>query len=92
MYEGGMAKMRDSISNTAEYGDYVTGPRIVTDETREAMAEVLWEIQNGTFARNWILENRAGQPGFKAMRRIQSEHLIEEVGAEMRSMFAGLRK
>ena len=92
MYEGGMAKMRDSISNTAEYGDYVTGPRIVTDETREAMAEVLWEIQNGTFARNWILENKAGQPGFKAMRRIQSEHLIEEVGAEMRSMFAWIKK
>ncbi|MHB9003450.1 MAG: ketol-acid reductoisomerase, partial [Coriobacteriia bacterium] len=80
MYEGGMAKMRDSISNTAEYGDYVTGPRIVTDETREEMASVLWEIQNGTFARNWILENKAGQPGFKAMRRIHSEHYIEEVG------------
>ncbi|MGB4440629.1 MAG: ketol-acid reductoisomerase [Coriobacteriia bacterium] len=92
MYEGGMAKMRDSISNTAEYGDYVTGPRIVTDETRETMAQVLWEIQNGTFARNWILENKAGQPGFKAMRRIQSEHLIEEVGAEMRSMFAWIKK
>ncbi len=92
MYEGGMAKMRDSISNTAEYGDYVTGPRIVTDETREAMAEALWEIQNGTFARNWILENRAGQPHFKAMRRIHAEHLIEEVGAEMRSMFAWIKK
>ncbi|PKQ36638.1 MAG: ketol-acid reductoisomerase [Actinobacteria bacterium HGW-Actinobacteria-1] len=92
MYEGGMAKMRDSISNTAEYGDYVTGPKIVTDETREAMAEALWEIQNGTFARNWILENRAGQPHFKAMRRIHAEHLIEEVGAEMRSMFAWIKK
>ncbi len=92
MYEGGMAKMRDSISNTAEYGDYVTGPKIVTDETREAMAEALWEIQNGTFARNWILENRAGQPHFKAMRRIHAEHLIEEVGSEMRSMFAWIKK
>jgi len=92
MYEGGMAKMRDSISNTAEYGDYVTGPKIVTDEVREAMAEALWEIQNGTFARNWILENRAGQPHFKAMRRIHAEHLIEEVGAEMRSMFAWIKK
>ncbi|HZL04671.1 MAG TPA: ketol-acid reductoisomerase [Coriobacteriia bacterium] len=92
MYEGGMAKMRDSISNTAEYGDYVTGPRIVTDETREAMANVLWEIQNGEFARNWILENRAGQPHFKAMRRIHAEHLIEDVGAEMRGMFAWIRK
>ncbi len=92
MYEGGMAKMRDSISNTAEYGDYVTGPKIVTDEVREAMAEALWEIQNGTFARNWILENRAGQPHFKAMRRIHAEHLIEEVGSEMRSMFAWIKK
>jgi ketol-acid reductoisomerase len=92
MYEGGMAKMRDSISNTAEYGDYVTGPRIVTEETREAMAECLWEIQNGTFARNWILENRAGQPHFKAMRRIHAEHMIEEVGSEMRSMFAWIKK
>ncbi|MDP3631426.1 MAG: ketol-acid reductoisomerase [Actinomycetota bacterium] len=92
MYEGGMAKMRDSISNTAEYGDYVTGPKIVTDETREAMAQALWEIQNGTFARNWILENRAGQPHFKAMRRIHAEHLIEDVGADMRSMFAWIQK
>jgi ketol-acid reductoisomerase len=92
MYEGGMAKMRDSISNTAEYGDYKTGPRIVTDETRETMAQVLWEIQSGQFARDWILENRAGQPHFKAMRRIHAEHLIEEVGAEMRSMFAWLRQ
>ncbi|MRS11769.1 MAG: ketol-acid reductoisomerase [Actinobacteria bacterium] len=92
MYEGGMAKMRDSISNTAEYGDYVTGPRIVTDETRAEMAAVLWDIQSGKFARDWILENRAGSPHFKAMRRIQSEHLIEEVGAEMRSMFAWIKK
>ncbi|KAF0208458.1 MAG: hypothetical protein FD171_941 [Actinobacteria bacterium] len=92
MYEGGMAKMRDSISNTAEYGDYVTGPKIVTDETREAMAQALWEIQNGTFAHNWILENRAGQPHFKAMRRIHAEHLIEDVGADMRSMFAWIQK
>ncbi len=92
MFEGGMAKMRDSISNTAEYGDYVTGPRIITDDTREAMAQVLWEIQNGTFARNWILENKAGQAGFKAMRRIQAEHLIEDVGADMRSMFAWIKQ
>jgi len=88
MYEGGMAKMRDSISNTAEYGDYVTGPRIITDQTREAMREVLWEIQNGEFARNWILENKAGSPHFKAMRRIHAEHLIEEVGGDLRSMFS----
>jgi len=92
MYEGGMAKMRDSISNTAEYGDYVTGPRIVTDETRAAMAEVLWDIQSGKFARDWILENRAGQPSFKAMRRIHAEHFIEDVGGEMRGMFAWIRR
>jgi ketol-acid reductoisomerase len=92
MYEGGMAKMHDSISNTAEYGDYVTGPKIVTDETREAMAQALWEIQNGEFARNWILENKAGAPHFKAMRRIQSEHLLEDVGGEMRAMFSWIPK
>jgi len=90
MYEGGMAKMRDSISNTAEYGDYVTGPRIITEDTRETMREVLWEIQNGEFARNWILENKAGGPHFKATRRIQAEHLIEEVGGDLRSMFSWL--
>lgn len=92
MYEGGMAKMRNSISNTAEFGDYETGPRIVTDETRETMAEVLWEIQNGEFAKKWILENRAGQPHFKAMRRLQASHLIEDVGAELRSMFSWIKK
>ena len=92
MYEGGMAKMRDSISNTAEFGDYETGPRIITDDTRETMAQVLWEIQNGEFARKWILENKAGQPHFKAVRRIESEHLIEDVGAELRSMFSWIAK
>jgi len=92
MYEGGMAKMRDSISNTAEYGDYYTGPKIVTDETREAMAEALWNIQNGSFARDWILENKAGQPHFKAMRRIHAESMIEEVGGELRGMFSWIKK
>jgi ketol-acid reductoisomerase len=87
MYEGGMAKMFDSISNTAEYGAYVSGPRIITDQTREEMAKILWEIQNGTFPRNWILENKAGGANFKAMRRIQSEHLVEDVGSELRGMF-----
>jgi ketol-acid reductoisomerase len=91
MYEGGMAKMRDSISNTAEYGDYYTGPKIVTDDVKEAMAEALWNIQNGSFARDWILENKAGTPHFKAMRRIHSESLIEEVGSELRGMFSWLR-
>jgi ketol-acid reductoisomerase len=92
MYEGGIAKMHHSISNTAEYGDYVTGPKIVTDETRAAMSEALWRIQSGEFARDWILENRAGQPHFKAMRRIHDDHLIEEVGAELRGMFSWLKK
>jgi ketol-acid reductoisomerase len=92
MYEGGMAKMRDSISNTAEYGDYYTGPKIVTDDTREAMAEALWNIQNGSFARDWILENKAGQAHFKAMRRIHAESLIEEVGADLRSMFSWIKR
>jgi ketol-acid reductoisomerase len=92
MYEGGMAKMRDSISNTAEYGDYYTGPKIVTDDTREAMAEALWNIQNGSFARDWILENKAGQPHFKAMRRIHAESMIEEVGGELRGMFSWIKK
>ena len=91
MYEGGMAKMRDSISNTAEYGDYVTGPRVITEETREAMRAVLWDIQSGKFARDWILENKAGAPSFKAMRRIHAEHLIEDVGQDLRGMFAWLR-
>ncbi len=92
MYEGGMAKMFDSISNTAEYGAYVTGPRIITDETRETMAEVLWEIQNGTFARNWMLENKVAAPHFKATRRINAEHYVEEVGGELRNMFSWLKK
>ena len=92
MYEGGLAKMRDSVSNTAEYGDYYTGPKIVTDEVKDAMAEALWNIQNGSFARDWILENRAGQPHFKAMRRIHAESLIEEVGADLRGMFSWLNK
>jgi len=92
MYEGGMAKMRDSISNTAEYGDYVSGPRIVTEDTKAEMAQILWEIQNGEFARNWILEGKAGQPHFKSMRRIHAEAYIEEVGTELRSMFSWLKK
>ena len=92
MFEGGMAKMRDSISNTAEYGDYYTGPKIITDETKDAMAEALWNIQSGGFARDWILENKAGQPWFKSMRRIHAEAYVEEVGSELRSMFSWIRK
>jgi len=92
MYEGGMSMMRYSISETAEYGDYVTGPRIVTDETREEMRRVLREIQDGTFARNFILDNQAGQVGLKTMRRIGAETEIEEVGARLRKMMSWLQK
>ncbi len=89
--EGGLAKMRDSISNTAEYGDYTRGPRIVTDETREEMRQILKEIQAGQFAREFVLENQAGKPGFTAMRRQEAEHSIEEVGKELRAMFSWLK-
>lgn len=92
MYEGGLSMMRYSISETAEYGDYVTGPRIITDETREEMRRVLTDIQDGTFARNFILDNQAGQVGLKTMRRIESEGQIEEVGARLRDMMSWLKK
>lgn len=92
MYEGGMANMRYSISDTAEYGDYMIGPRVVTDETRAEMRKVLSEIQNGIFARNWILENQAKRPEFLARRRRGAEHQIEVVGKELRSMMTWLNK
>lgn len=90
--EGGLAKMRDSISNTAEYGDLTRGPRIVTDETRAEMKKILTEIQTGQFAREFVLENLAGKPGFTAMRRREAEHPIEEVGKDLRAMFSWLKK
>ncbi len=86
MYEGGMANMRYSISNTAEYGDYTRGPRIVTEETRAEMKRILDDIQAGRFARDWVAECGAGQPSFKAMRRREAEHEIEEVGTKLRAM------
>ncbi len=86
MYEGGMANMRYSISNTAEYGDYTRGPRIITDETKAEMRRVLEDIQSGRFARDWVAECQAGQPSFKAMRRRGAEHPIEEVGERLRAM------
>ena len=92
MYEGGMAKMRKSISDTAEYGDYTTGPKIVTPEVKKAMEKALEEIQNGTFARNWLVENRAaGRANFLAQRRIHAEHQIETVGAKLRGMMSWLK-
>ncbi len=90
--EGGLAKMRDSISNTAEYGDLTRGPRIVTDATRAEMKKILNEIQTGQFAREFVLENQAGKPGFTAMRRREAEHPIEEVGKDLRAMFSWLKK
>jgi len=92
MYEGGMANMRYSISNTAEYGDYTRGPRIVTDETKKEMKKILSEIQTGQFARDFVLENTAGQPTLKARRRIGAEHQIEEVGSKLRSMMPWIAK
>jgi ketol-acid reductoisomerase len=92
MYEGGMANMRYSISNTAEYGDYVTGPRIITEETKKEMKRVLTDIQTGKFARDFVLENQAGQPTLKAKRRIGAEHQIEEVGAKLRAMMPWIAK
>ncbi|WP_088893037.1 ketol-acid reductoisomerase [Leptolyngbya ohadii] len=90
--EGGLAKMRDSISNTAEYGDLTRGPRIVTDETRAEMRKILSEIQTGQFAREFVLENQSGKAGFTAMRRREAEHPIEEVGKDLRAMFSWLKK
>ncbi len=90
--EGGLANMRDSISNTAEYGDYTRGPRIVTDQTRAEMREILTEIQTGQFAREFVLENMSGKAGFTAMRRQEAEHPVEEVGKDLRAMFSWLKK
>lgn len=90
---GGFNMMRYSISNTAEYGDYVTGKRIITEDTRKAMKEILHEIQDGTFAGNWISENNAaGQAHFRAMRRMEAEHPVEKVGAGLRKMMSWLKK
>ncbi|MBO2943476.1 ketol-acid reductoisomerase [Paenibacillus sp. F411] len=92
IYEGGLASMRDSISNTAEYGDYVTGPRIVTDETKKAMKEVLSDIQQGKFARDFILENQSNRAFLTATRRNESEHPVEVVGAQLREMMHWIKK
>jgi len=85
-YRGGLSYMRYSVSDTAEHGDYTGGPRIVTDETRKAMRQILAEIQDGTYARKWIAENEEGRPTFYNTRRREQDHLIEQVGAKLRSM------
>ncbi|MDR0519717.1 MAG: ketol-acid reductoisomerase [Clostridiales Family XIII bacterium] len=88
IYQGGFDRMRYSVSNTAEFGDYVTGPRIITDETRKEMKKILTEIQNGTFAKSWNTENKVGRPYFLAERRIHSEHQLVQVGKELRKMYS----
>jgi ketol-acid reductoisomerase len=87
-YQGGLNYMRYSVSNTAEYGDYCSGPRIITAETKQVMKKILAEIQNGEFARNWLLENKVNQPTFKATRRREQNHEIEVVGKQLRSMMS----
>jgi ketol-acid reductoisomerase len=92
IYEGGMAKMRYSVSDTAEQGDYVTGSRIITDDTRAEMKQVLHEIQDGTFARNWLLENMLNRPAFTAARNKEAAHPIEQVGRTLREMMPWLKR
>jgi len=86
IYEGGIANMRYSVSNTAEYGDYCSGPRVITDETKARMKDILADIQSGRFVRQWMLENQAGLPNFKAERRNAAEHGVEQVGEKLRAM------
>lgn len=88
IYQGGFSKMRYSISDTAEYGDYVSGNRIITEETKKEMKKILSEIQDGTFARNWITENKVGRPFMHTTRRNKAEHQLEKVGKELRKMYS----
>lgn len=88
LYQGGLSMMRYSISDTAEYGDYQIGKRIITADTKKEMKKVLTEIQDGTFAKNWLLENQTNRPGFNARRRMEAEHPIEKVGKELRGMMS----
>jgi ketol-acid reductoisomerase len=91
MYQGGLAYMRYSVSDTAEYGDYSRGPRVINESVKNEMRRILHEIQSGQFAREWILENQAGRPGFLAMRRKEAEHPVEIVGKELRGMMSWLK-
>ena len=88
IYESGFAGMRYSISNTAEYGDYITGPKVVTEDTKKAMKKILSDIQDGTFAKDWLLVNKAGCPHFMAMRKREAGHQLEKVGAELRKLYS----
>jgi ketol-acid reductoisomerase len=91
-YQGGISYMRYSVSDTAEFGDYTRGPRIITEETRDEMRQILYEVQTGEFAKEWILENQARRPVFNALRRQEAEHPIEAVGKKLRSMMGWLKK
>jgi len=91
IYQGGLSYMRYSVSDTAEYGDYVRGPRVIDDLVKQEMEQILAEIQDGSFAKEWILENQAGRPVYNALKRMDAEHLIEEVGAELRQMMPWLK-
>ena len=92
IYEGGLDRMRYSISNTAEYGDLTRGPKVVGDETRAAMKKILADIQSGTFAREWIDENKSGCKNFNTLRDAEKKHQVEEVGANLRGMMSWLQK
>jgi len=92
IYEGGFMRMWNNVSNTAEYGGLTRGSMIINDESREAMREILSDIQTGTFAREWILESQAGLPVKKSLEKQESEHLIEQVGADLRAMMPWLQK
>jgi ketol-acid reductoisomerase len=91
IYQGGLSHMRRSVSDTAEYGDYTRGPRIIDDDVREEMTYILNEIQDGSFAQEWILENQAGRPRFYSLRRMEQAHPIEEVGKGVRAMMPWLK-
>jgi ketol-acid reductoisomerase len=92
IYQGGLSYMRYSVSDTAEYGDYTRGPRVIDDMVREEMMQILAEIQDGTFAKEWILENQAGRPVYNALKRMDEEHPLELVGRELREMMPWLKK
>jgi ketol-acid reductoisomerase len=91
IYQGGLGYMRYSVSHTADYGDYTRGPRVIDDMVRDEMAQILAEIQDGTFAKEWILENQAGRPVYNSLERMDKEHLIETVGKELRKMMPWLK-
>ncbi|MGH7057930.1 MAG: ketol-acid reductoisomerase, partial [Acetobacteraceae bacterium] len=92
IYEGGIANMNYSVSNTAEYGEYVSGPRVIDARARNAMRRILADIQSGRFTREWMLENKVNQTSFKAMRRQMSEHPMEQMGEKLRAMMPWIAK